>query len=130
MRASSTSCSMLRMKQSVLAEPACRDRQAVFLLGLARDLARALGDQARCALVANVIPQPAQRDAQAVAQADQEVDVGDAPDPPRDRAAQLDRAEIDHRLALADLRQTAGMVIMERRHLLAAQARLDRCCDI
>jgi hypothetical protein len=35
----------------------------------------------------------------------QEVDVGDAPDPPRNGAAQFEAAEIDHHLALADLRQ-------------------------
>ena len=47
-----------------------------------RDLAAALRDQPRGALVAGVDPEPAQRDAEPVAQADQEVDVGDAPDPP------------------------------------------------
>ena len=41
--------------------------------------AAALGDQARGALIAGVDPQPAHRDAQPVAQADQEIDVGDAP---------------------------------------------------
>src|SRR5438132_5745554 len=69
-----------------------RDEGSKWLL---RHLAAALRDQPRGPLVAHVDPQPAQRDAEAVAQADQEVDVGDAPDPPRDRAAQLELAEID-----------------------------------
>ena len=64
---------------------------------LARHLAAALRDQPRGPLVAHVDPEPAQRDAQPMAQADQEVDVGNAPDPPRDRAAQLELAEVDHR---------------------------------
>ena len=49
-----------------------------------RHLAGALRDQPRGALVARVDPQPAQRDAEPVAQADQEIDVGEAPDPPRE----------------------------------------------
>src|SRR6185437_8698221 len=64
---------------------------------LARDLAAALGDQPRRALVAGVDPEPAQCHAEAVAQADQEVDVGEAPDPPGEIAAHLHPAEIDHR---------------------------------
>ena len=40
------------------------------------------------------------------------------------------RAEIDHRLALADLRQAAGVLVAERRRRVAAQARLDRFGDI
>src|SRR6266508_5025550 len=93
---------------------------------LARDLARALRDQPCGALVAGVDPQPAQGDAEAVAQPDQEVDVGDAPDPPGEIAAQLDAAEIDHRLFLADLREAAGMLVAERRQRAAAEARLDQ----
>src|SRR6478609_3081560 len=67
-----------------------------------------LRNQPRGPLVAGVDPEPAQRDAEAVAQTDQEVDVGDAPDPPRNGAAQLDAAKIDHREPLADLREAAG----------------------
>ena len=54
----------------------------------------------------------------------------DAPDPPCKGAAQLDAAEIDNRLALADLRQAAGMLVTERRDFAAAQPRLDRFGDI
>src|SRR5262249_9277358 len=92
---------------------------------LLRHLAAALGDQPRGALVARINPEPAERDAEAVAQADQEVDVCDAPDPPCDGAAQLDAAEIDHRELVADLRQAAGMLVAERAVGLACQARLD-----
>src|SRR5258708_24966595 len=70
-----------------------------------RHLAAALRDQPRGALISGINPEPAQRDAEAVAQADQEIDVGDAPDPPGEIAAQLDPAEIDDCLALADLAQ-------------------------
>src|ERR1700729_3261943 len=77
----------------------CRTRNSIA------DFAAPLRDQARGALIAGVDPEAADRDAQGVAQADQEVDVRDAPYPPGQRAAQLDRSEIDHRLALADLRQ-------------------------
>src|SRR3954453_16395153 len=88
-------------------------------------LARSLRDQPRGALVAGVDPEPAQRDAEAVAQADQEVDVGDAPDPPRDGAAQLDAAEVDHREPFADLREAAGVLVAERAGRLLAEPRLD-----
>src|SRR6266700_3836672 len=68
------------------------------------NLAAALRDQPRGALVARVDPEPAQGDAEPMAQADQKVDVRDAPDPPGEGAAELDRSEIDHRQPLADLR--------------------------
>ena len=80
---------------------------------LRRHLAAALRDQPRRALVAQVDPQPAQRDAEAVAQADQEVDVGDTPEPPRDGAAQLELAEIDHGEPLADLCEATGVLVTE-----------------
>src|SRR5665213_4224330 len=93
-------------------------------------LARALRDQPRGALVAGVDPQPAHRDAEPVAQADQEIDVGDAPDPPGEGAAQLDAAEIDHRLPLADLRQAAGVPVAERRYRIALEPGLDATGDV
>src|SRR6202022_2831405 len=97
---------------------------------LPRHLAAALCDQPRGALIAGVDPQPADRDAEPVAQADQKIDMRDAPYPPREGAAQLDASEIDHRLALADLRQAAGMFVVERRDLAAAQPRLDGFGDV
>src|ERR1700682_4595345 len=95
-----------------------------------RHLAAALRDQPRRALISGMDPEPAQRDAEAVAQPDQEIDVGDAPDPPREVSAQLDPAEIDHGLALADLRQAAGVLVAEWRQRAAVEPRLDRCGDI
>src|SRR5260370_13958568 len=96
----------------------------------AHHLAAALGNQPRRALIAHVNPQPAQRDAEPVAQADQEIDVRDAPDRPCKGAEQLDAPEIDDCLALADLRQAAGMLVAERSDFAAAQPRLDRFGDI
>ena len=50
------------------------------LLNLGRQgVAFAAGDEARAALEGDVAPQPGQRDDDAVAQPDEEVDVGDAP---------------------------------------------------
>src|SRR3984885_3209736 len=95
-----------------------------------RHFSAALRNQPRGALIAGVNPQPADRDAEPVAQADQKIDVRDAPYPPRDRAAQLDAPEFDHRLALADLRQAAGMLVTERRGLAALQAQLDDFGDV
>src|SRR5882672_877058 len=97
---------------------------------LPHHFAAALRDQPRGALIAHIDPQPADRDAEPVAQADQEVDVGDTPYPPCQGAAQLDAPEIDHRLALADLRQAAGMLVSEQSRRAAAQARLDGIRDI
>src|SRR5579872_1092516 len=93
-------------------------------------LAGSLRDQPRGALVADVVPEPADGDAEPVAQTDQEVDVGDAPDPPSDSAAQFDRSEIDHRLAFADLGKASRVMVAEWRRRFAAQARLDRCRDV
>src|SRR5216684_4768286 len=63
---------------------------------LPHHFAAALRDQPRGALVAHIDPQPADGDAEPVAQADQEVDVGDTPDPPCQGAAQFYPSEIDH----------------------------------
>ena len=52
--------------------------------------------------------------AEAVAHPDQEIDVRDAPDSHQgEGAAQLDAAEIDHRLPFADLGQAAGVLVVE-----------------
>src|ERR1700719_5250081 len=90
----------------------------------AHHLAASLRNQPRRALIAHVNPEPAQCDAEPVAQADQEVDMRNAPYPPCKGAAQLDAPEIDYRLALADLRQAAGMFVTERSDFAAAQPRL------
>ena len=49
-------------------------------------------DQAGAALEREVVPEPAHRDDQAVAKADQEVDVRDAPQQPGEEAGELERA--------------------------------------
>src|SRR4051812_15624489 len=76
-----------RMATSALGHPSRRRKSAapqdeggVLLWPIIAHLRPALGDQARAALAAGVDPQPVDGDGQAVAQADQEVDVGDAPD--------------------------------------------------
>ena len=80
-----------------------------------------LTDQARAALVPRVYPQPIERDAQRVTYTDQKVNMGNAPDPPRDSTAQPAPSEVDYRATLADLCQAAGMLIAERtRHGVAA----------
>src|ERR1700687_5455294 len=81
--------------------------------GSPHHLAAALRDQPRGALIAGVDPQPADRDAEPVAQPDQKVDVRDAPYPPRNGAAQFYPAEIDHGFPLADLCQAAGVLVVE-----------------
>src|ERR1700679_1347231 len=75
-------------------------------------------------------PEPADGDAEAIAQADQEVDVGNTPYPPRQRSAQLDCAEIDHRLAFADLGQASGMAVTKRRGRCAGYPSENRCRDM
>src|SRR5712664_4900355 len=97
---------------------------------LPHHFAAALRDQPRGALIAHIDPQPADRDAEPVAQADQEVDVGDPPDPPCQGAAQFYPSEIDHGFPLADLCQAAGMLVAERGGCFAAQPRLDGFRDM
>ena len=91
----------------------------------------ALRDQPRAAMAADIDPQPVECDGEPVAQADQEEDVGDAPDPPGQAPAQLDPAEIDDGRALADRREIAGIPLGEgRRSQLALQPRLDEIGDM
>src|SRR5690349_14463683 len=60
------------------------------------------GEEPRAAIARGADPKPVQGHGQAVTQADQEIDVGDAPGPPGEPAAQLDPPEIDDGGALAD----------------------------
>ena len=65
------------------------------------------------------------------ARADQEVDVGDAPQPPRQRTSQPDPAEIDDRASLANLGKTSLVAVHERqRRGITAQPRLDGGGDV
>jgi hypothetical protein len=54
-----------------------------------------LGNQTAAALVAQMYPQPVEDDVQAVAQANQKINVRKAPEPPSQCPAQLNAAEID-----------------------------------
>src|SRR5947207_4156119 len=64
-----------REQRPAVSGAALIDCAPIALLSSAHHLAAALRDQPRGALVARVDPEPAQRDAEPVAQADQEVDV-------------------------------------------------------
>src|SRR5277367_6158125 len=88
-------------------------------------------DEPRAALVTRVNPQPVDRDTQAIADPNQKVDVGEAPEPPGERALELDPAEVDHRAPLADRGEVASMLIMEgRRRGRAAEPGSDDLGDI
>jgi hypothetical protein len=72
-----------------------------------------------------------ERDAEPVANADQEIDMGEAPEPPRQRAAQLDPAEVDDGAPLADAREVSGVLVAKSgRRGLAVEPRADRFGDI
>src|SRR5215467_598965 len=72
-------------------------------------------DEPRAALEGDVAPAPAQRDSEAVAEPDQEVDVGEAPQQPRRKSRELDAAELRHRAFAPDGRHGAEVAITERR---------------
>src|SRR4051794_27014320 len=87
--------------------------------------ARLQGDKASAALKRQVSPGPARGDDEAVAQANQEVDVGDAPHQPTEEAGQLDAPDLYHRRLSPDRREIALMMIDEGRHDLACDVRAD-----
>ena len=64
--------------------------------------ARHAGDQPRGALEREVIPQPRNRDHEAVAEADQVIDVRDAPHQPREEALQPEAAHLNDRALAPD----------------------------
>src|ERR1043165_1829807 len=88
-----------------------------------RDVA---GDQPRAALIGQVGPKPVERHDQAVAEADQEIDVGNAPHQPGDAPGQPQPAEIDDGLAPSDRREVAVVAVAERRGRGPAG---EACCD-
>src|SRR5215468_10702005 len=73
-----------------------------------------VGDQPRAALEGEVIPQPSERDDETIAQPDQEIDVGDAPEQPAEEALEVQRPHLHHRGAPSDRGEVAGVVIAER----------------
>ena len=93
-----------------LAELAAANRACVALIGVL--LAR---DEPCAAAVGQVLPEPAKRHEHGARHADQKIDVRDAPDPPRDEAAQRHERKLDDGALAADRREVAGVAIGERR---------------
>src|SRR5579859_4536054 len=73
-----------------------------------------LGDEAGAAIAREINPQPAQRHGQTIAQADQKINVRQAPYPPGEPAADFEPSEVDDRRALADGREIAGVPVAKR----------------
>jgi hypothetical protein len=69
-----------------------------------------LCNEASATLAGNIDPEPAHGDGQTMAQADQEIDVSESPQPSREPTRELDPAKIDNGGALADRRETAGIL--------------------
>src|SRR6266699_440721 len=89
------------------------------------------GYQARAALIGQVRPQPIGRDGDAVAKADQEIDMRQAPHQPGNPAGQGEPAEIDDRFPAADRGEVAEVAVAERRRRpLAGDAGGDDTGDI
>jgi hypothetical protein len=72
-------------------------------------------NEASATLAGNLDPEPAHGDGQTMALADQEIDVSESPQPSREPTRELDPAKIDNRGALADRRETAGILIAKQR---------------
>ena len=72
-------------------------------------------NEASATLAGNLDPEPAHGDGQTMALADQEIDVSESPQPSREPTRELDPAKIDNRGALADRRETAGILIANQR---------------
>src|SRR5690606_15443253 len=84
------------------------------------------GDEPRAALKGEIGPKPVDGDDQAVANADEKIDVDEAPDPPGEPAGKPEEAEIDHRRAPTDGREVADVDIAEgRRRAPASEPRAD-----
>src|SRR3979409_941627 len=82
-------------------------------------------------MVGDVAPQPIQRDEEAGAQADQEIDVDEAPEQPADQPGQLEAAKLYHRRAAADCGEVTGVTVAELgRRRLSGQAPGDQPTDI
>ena len=94
-----------------------------FRKALGKVLERVLRDYARGAKVARKVPEPVECDAQAAADADEEVNVCEPPHPPSDPAPKLESLVANYRLVLADGREAAHVHVAERcRRRLAMDA--------
>src|ERR1700674_1951014 len=101
------------------------------LRGIAPRALGAADDEPGAALKGEIRPQPAQRDDQAVAEADQVIDVRQRPDQPGDEAAQVNPAEVDHRRLAPDGGEVAVVAIAEgRRRRPAREPRRDQLADV
>src|SRR5262249_6228111 len=74
----------------------------------------AAGAEARAGLEGHVGPEQSQGDDNAIAQADQEIDVDKAPKQPGEPSGQLDKTEIGDRCLTADGREAAAVAVAKR----------------
>src|SRR5262249_22584704 len=72
-------------------------------------------DQAAAALECDIAPRPIERDDESVAEADQEIDVGHAPQHPGDQPGHPEPAELRDRARASDGGERAVVAIAERR---------------
>src|SRR5262245_20251014 len=90
-----------------------------------------LGDQPGTTLEGQIVPEPGEGDDETVTQADQEVDVRQAPEQPAHEAFQFERAKLHDCGAATDRRQFAKMHVPKWLLPLAARdARGDQLADI
>src|SRR2546422_1638269 len=72
-----------------------------------------LGDQPRASAIGEVRPRPLEQHQHAVAEADQEEDVHEDPDQPREESAEMELPDVSHGLAAADDRELAFVPVAE-----------------
>jgi hypothetical protein len=75
-------------------------------------------DQASAGLKRYPVPQPVEGDREAVSQADQKVDMRDAPEEPARKAGQCERADLDDGGLASDRCEVAFMPLPERSDIL------------
>src|SRR5262249_11115730 len=92
---------------------------------------RNLGDEPRAALKRDVVPQPCERHDEPILDADQEIDVGQTPEQPSDKALEAQIAELHHRRPPPDGGEIADRPITKRRRRgFPGDARRDEPADI
>ena len=90
-------------------------------------IAPVLCDKPRASLIAKMHPEPAQDHTKAGANANQVIDVRDAPEPLGKRTAQLDPAEVDHRPAQFWGHKRCGLALFGRKATTATVAHWPDC---
>ena len=73
-----------------------------------------LGDEARTSAEGHIVPQPAERHGDAISQADQEVDMGQAPEHPAGKSLQGQMPQPYHGSFSADRGEVPLMSVVER----------------